>query len=191
MRTTIILVAILLAASLSANAGIPMLMIEWPFMILSLLPIIYFEAWVIQKYIKLTHKQLLKITTASNFASTLIGVPLTYAIILVLQYLLTDHITIQANNSWGLLVHSIIFPALAIPAENSLWFIFPVSGSVLLVFYFLVSWQIEKLATRFLLKNQNISSQIISKSVLLANIYSYLALFVIWVALNAIWFSWQ
>jgi hypothetical protein len=48
------LLLILLAVPAKADAGVPMLLVTWPGMLLALIPIVVIEAWIMRPRLELT-----------------------------------------------------------------------------------------------------------------------------------------
>src|SRR5690349_785919 len=70
-----------------ANVGIPMIAISWPVFWLSFFPIILIERSVLKKKLKnLDSKLLTRSVIRANFLSTLIGIPLAWVGMLLIQF---------------------------------------------------------------------------------------------------------
>ena len=71
--------------NLHANAGVPMIAIVFPEMILSLVPVILIEIAVLIKRLKINKQKTVLAVVAGNLYSTLFGIPLTWIILVVIQ----------------------------------------------------------------------------------------------------------
>jgi hypothetical protein len=71
-----------------ANSGLPMLAISYPFFLLFLIPIVCFEAWFINKRLKLERREAFKKSFWANIFSTIVGIPVTWLVLLLIQLLL-------------------------------------------------------------------------------------------------------
>lgn len=71
-----------------ANAGVPMIVVQLGIMIWALVPIVLIEAGVIRTRLGGRYGNTLLQTAVANIASTLLGVPLTWIVLLVLQFTL-------------------------------------------------------------------------------------------------------
>ena len=69
----------------SANAGVPMIFLAMPVLGLSIIPIIIIEAMFLGKKLELTTSSAFKTTTISNLVSTIIGIPLTWLLLVLIQ----------------------------------------------------------------------------------------------------------
>src|SRR5208337_3232173 len=72
------LAALLFPVPTFADAGLPMIMIVWPAMIVLLVPIIAVEAMVARRKLTVPVEPAILISTAANGASTIVGLPLAW-----------------------------------------------------------------------------------------------------------------
>jgi len=72
--------------SLLADAGVPMIVLTFPAMAVLLLPIILVEAWFLHKWIALGAWDAAKSSAVANIASTLVGVPAAWAVMLCVEF---------------------------------------------------------------------------------------------------------
>ena len=68
-----------------ANAGVPMLAIEWPLMWCALIPVIFIETEIARRLLQLNYSQALKAIAVANLASTTFGIPLSWGCMLVIN----------------------------------------------------------------------------------------------------------
>ena len=135
-------------AFLLLDAGAPMIAFTLPAMIILLIPIIAVEALLCRKWLQLTWWQAMKSNAASNLASTLVGVPLAWAIMLGVGYG-TIGLLDLANlaDKWHSPIADLVFLFLSsawIPptSDNSLWIV-PAATLCLLIPFFFASYGIE------------------------------------------------
>ncbi|NNE63070.1 MAG: hypothetical protein HKN34_03215 [Gammaproteobacteria bacterium] len=160
-----------------ANAGVPMLFLVMPAFAIALVPIILVEGFYLSKKLVITPSQTAKTVTLSNLASTVVGIPLTWLILVAVQ------ISTGGGSAYGL--DTLIGKILAvtwqapwlIPYEQDLGWMIPVAGIVLLVPFFFASWWVEFFVSKKLLKE--ISTEMLKPAVRNANLISY-CLLVIW-----------
>jgi hypothetical protein len=76
------------SVALLADAGVPMIFLTFPAMLALLLPIVAVEAWLCRKWLGLDTWAAIKANAAANAASTLIGVPLAWGVMLVLELII-------------------------------------------------------------------------------------------------------
>src|SRR5205807_278209 len=69
-----------------ADAGIPMLFVQWPLMAYALIPVIAVELFVFRRTLQLTYKSALLGTTLANVASTAVGFPLAWGFSLAIEF---------------------------------------------------------------------------------------------------------
>lgn len=70
---------------LFADAGIPMIGFAWPLMLILLIPIIVVEGFLCKKWLGLTTWEAMKSNACSNLLSTVIGIPLAWAVMLAVE----------------------------------------------------------------------------------------------------------
>jgi len=166
------LISLLIIPSLAqANAGVPMIFLVMPAFALSIIPIIIVEAIYIAKYLELSGKESVKTVTISNLVSTIVGIPLTWGILVVIQ------IVTGGGSAYGL--NTAVTKILAvtwqapwlIPYESDLHWMIPIAALVLIIPFFFVSWWSEYFVTKILIKNIDTSK--IKKVVRNANLITY------------------
>jgi hypothetical protein len=83
----LLLVALLLCAPqlAFANAGIPMLALAWPAQWLGFIPIVFLEAYLAHRWLAIPMAEALKVTALANALSTVFGVPIAWACMLILE----------------------------------------------------------------------------------------------------------
>jgi hypothetical protein len=147
----LLLVLLLLATPAHADVGVPMLAVVWPASWLLLLLVIPLEAAIPIRSPGITYRQRLKVATSANLVSTLIGIPLTWGVLVFLQ------MVCGGGAAWGietprqkLLAVTLQSPWL-IPYEPELhqWMI-PAAAAVLCIPFFLMSVWCENRVARTL-----------------------------------------
>lgn len=142
-KLSILLCLIACPFTANANAGVPMLFLAMPALLMSLLPIIIIESVYYGQRLSLSFGQSLKTVSLSNLASTLVGVPVTWFLLLGIQ------IATGGGSAYG--VDSNVDKVLAvtwqapwlIPYEEDLNWMVPVAGLVLLFPFYFTSWWSE------------------------------------------------
>lgn len=164
-------VILLLAPSVAlANAGIPMIFITFPAMLVALIPIIILEMVVIRFILNSEWRETAVASVVSNMVSTFLGIPLAWGVFLIFEIA----IGIPAgyfNINPGRVLGVILFAAWLVPDEKNLGWMIPLASMVLLVGFFYISYWIEKSVAGRFLKN-NTSDQI-RRAFWRANIFSY------------------
>jgi len=82
-----------------ADVGAPMILIEWPLMLCALIPIIFIEAEVARRRLKLPYGKAFNAAAKANALSTGAGVPLAWAVMLVIE-LATMYPIAAAADKW-------------------------------------------------------------------------------------------
>ena len=70
---------------LLADAGIPMLLVEWPLMLCAFVPVILLEAEVIRRRLSLPYRKAIAGVAKANVLSTAVAVPLAWLIMFVIE----------------------------------------------------------------------------------------------------------
>ena len=142
---------------LVADAGVPMLVVTLPAMSLLLIPIVLLEGFLCKKWLGVTTWEALKSNIFSNFASTVIGIPMAWAFMLGLEFATMGIVEWKfPNQNWNSPIVKMVFFLLSSawirpPAINQLWLV-PAAVLVLLVPFFFASYGIEYLVVRHTLK---------------------------------------
>jgi hypothetical protein len=181
------------------NAGVPMIFFTLPAMGMLLVPIILVEGFLCKKWLGLTTWKALKLNAASNLTSTLIGVPLAWAIMFGIELLAFR--VIKSNNAiqnwdspivrvvWLLVGSAWLGPI----SDKGIWLI-PAATLVLLVPFFFASYAVEYLVIKLLMGTDeggqpNLAYPRVPVAVRNANLATYGAMFVgtsIWLAVSFI-----
>ena len=144
-------------------------------MILALGPIVFIEAFALRS-LNLSLERTVVSAAAANFASTIIGIPLTWALLYALQ-LATGFISLPPGTfADTLLGVTLRAPWAQVSTPELEWTIYT-AGMFLLIPFFFASWAVEyqvvkKIAARELIKVPDAAAKI-KRAVRNANIYSY------------------
>ena len=136
--------------TLQADTGIPMIVLTWPGMLLLLIPIIVLEGLLCRKWLGWSTRDALRLNAASNVVSTLVGVPIAWGVMLLLQLgavalLISTGVAERWTNP-GPLAQAIFFlfaSAWVETPENGSIGVIPAATLVLLVPFFFASYWIE------------------------------------------------
>jgi hypothetical protein len=135
--------AVLTPSVVYANAGLPMIVVVWPGMWILLAIVILVEAKFLAPRIGVDFKAALGLSAKANFASTLVGYPLAWGVLLAVEIATTQ------GQAWGLgnflkgFTASVLQAAWLIPYENDLDWIIPIATAINLLAAFFVSWILE------------------------------------------------
>jgi hypothetical protein len=69
-----------------ADTGVPMIFVQWPLMLFALVPVIAIETEVVRRQLSLPYGKALIGAVKANILSTLVGVPLAWAVMLALEF---------------------------------------------------------------------------------------------------------
>lgn len=173
-KTALVLFALIIPGVAYANAGVPMLFVAMPAFLISLIPIIAIETWYISRGLKLALGQALKTVSISNVISTVVGIPVTWFLLVLIQMVTGGGSAYGAQTFMGKVLAVTWQAPWLIPYEQDLNWMIPTAGLVLLVPFFFMSWWLEYLVTKKLLKTLPALS--IKNKVRNANIITYLLL---------------
>ncbi len=166
-----------------ANVGVPMVFITLPYMIVSLIPVILIEAYIVLKILGLPYLRSCKIMTISNLVSTLIGIPITWIILVLLEiFTVGDGALGLGEPATRLMAVTWQAPWL-IPYESNLYWMIPSATLTLLVPFFLASWSIEYHVSKMLLRKTD--KRILNSVIFKANLTTY----IIYLVLTGIWLA--
>ena len=168
--------------------GLPMIIVQMPVMVAALIPIIVIEALFVRSRLALTHREVFRGITAANLASTLLGIPIAWIILVVGEQFITlplvtklaDHSHVDLKASFSPLRMTFLFLAsfawLFFSNKDLNWMI-PVASALLLIpSYFASVWIERAICRRFW---RHIEPVLASRAVTIANRISYAGLFVV------------
>jgi hypothetical protein len=189
-----------LALPVEADVGIPMLAVTWPGMLLALIPVVLIEAWVVKSRLRLKAKETVRVVFWANVLSTIIGIPLAWLVLLVLDMVVTSGGTAMGlDTPWRRFLAVTVQAPWLVPYSSELYWMVPSATLALLPAYFVASWAIEYKAMQLLFRRRwttvleqpqpHIAVQAVRSSALYANLASYAMLAVvtvIWLGIS-IW----
>ena len=175
----ILLLAFLVPSIAEANVGLPMLAIAWPAMFISLIPIIIIEAFYIRRKLQITLKQSFKVMTIANLESTVIGIPLTWVCLLLVEmvfgysaaFLGIDKLPEKAQQIILGVASVTVGSAWIGPSEKNAYWLVPAATTALLISFFFVTWWYELMSVKRQLKDFEKSD--LKDAVLIANLITY------------------
>lgn len=157
-----------------ANAGIPMLVIMMPGFILMFIPIVILESFYLTHKFKIKVKKSFKVVTLSNLVSTIIGIPLSWIILVMLQLLLGGGgVLYDLNTVFGKFLAVTVQAPWMLPINKGEGWMILIAAFFLLFIFFFVSWMSEFYITKYLLRNDGFKRLFIRNVVLFANLFSY------------------
>jgi len=142
-----------------ADTGVPMLALLWPASWIAFIPVVVIEAWVAKRILDLMWKPALIRSGIANAVSTLVGIPLTWGALVVVEMALPG-----GGRAYGLdtlyqkLFAVVVQAPWLIPYESDLDWMIPAAAIVLLIPFFFVSVFVERWT--FNIKKQLDSSRV-------------------------------
>jgi hypothetical protein len=186
---------------LLADAGVPMIFVTLPGMILLLLPIIAAEAFFVIRRTSLEKGKVLWATAIGNVISTIVGVPLTWGALFLCEiavWMGLARYTRFGDNSWNSPISQIIGTVLSAPwiapvGKSGSWAV-PLAALVLLIPFFFVSvWVEQRVMEHFLpvttaevAQSNEVNEKVLRRAVRGANLLSYGFMF----SLATAWLLW-
>ena len=156
-----------------ANAGVPMIFLTLPGMALALVPVIFLEMRVIARRLGLTPRLAFKVSAWANLLTTLVGVPLTWAILTVLEGVTGGGRAYGIDTPAKKLLAVTWQAPWLIPyeADHNLYWMVPAAMMWLLIPTFFMSWWLEYLAAARMLRDADRTR--LKAAMFRANLLSY------------------
>ena len=126
-----------------ANAGLPMLMVTLPAMLVGLIPIAIVETVVLVSRLRSSVAKTATLTAAANVATTLVGIPATWTLLALLQLVTGGGAAYGIDTPLQKMLAVTWQAPWLIPHEADLGWMIPAAMLVLLVPFFFASWAIE------------------------------------------------
>lgn len=165
-----------------ANVGIPMIFLQWPLMVCALVPVIVLEALLIRRWVRLSYREAFTGISKANLLSTVVGVPLSWGIMLAIEFTVLVPAAMAAERwHWKLdapvlqVFGFLLSIAWLAPIGRHLKWLIPAAAALLLVPSFFVSIWLERRAC--LRAWPNVDPEVVRRGVDLANLASYAFLF--------------
>lgn len=169
LRLLILGLCILDASPAYANAGIPMLFVTFPGMVMTLAPIIAIETVVFHRRSGISLRRSVRITGCANIASTFIGVPMAWV---VLVMYVTDGGRVYGSDTFLQKFLAVTWQAAwLIPYEKDLYWTVPAAFLTLLMPFFAASWFVEYRIAKLMCEQR--SSSFLRMDVFWMNVASY------------------
>lgn len=182
---------------LFADAGLPMIILTWPAMVVLLIPVIVIEGLLCRKWLGLKTWQAIKTNAVSNLASTIIGIPVAWAVMLAIEFgtmgLVGESNTLQ---NWHSPIANVIFflfsSAWLNPDLGEHAWVIPAATLMLLIPFFFASYWIEYFVVRKMVgtpdgEPSNLAHVRVRTAVRNANLITYGIMFLatsVWLALS-------
>jgi hypothetical protein len=156
-----------------ANAGVPMLFVVAPVLVLAIVPVVVVEAALYRWFLRVPFRKAFSGSMGANLLSTLLGVPATWFALVLLQM-------VTGGGGWrGSGIQAVTWQAAwLIPHEENLRWMIPAAAMVLHVPFFLASVFTERLVLLRVWKE--VDRRALTRACWLANGCSYAGLLVFW-----------
>ena len=154
-----------------------MIFLAMPALIISIVPIIFIEALYIAKKLLFSIEKAAKTSVLSNIGSTLVGVPLTWGILVLVQMLTGGGSAHGLDTIQDKILAVTLQAAWLIPYESEMHWMIPAAGLVLIVPFFLASWLTEYYIAKIM--HADIEASLLKQCMFYANLFTY-SLMCIW-----------
>jgi hypothetical protein len=135
--------------SILANAGVPMIFLTLPPMVVLLIPVILLEVYASRKRVRKENKKKIWLgITGANIFSTFVGWPIAWIVLVLIQMVTGGGGAHGLDSPIGIILSVTQQAPWLIPYESELYWMIPVAMAVLLIPFFFVSVYSE----RFILK---------------------------------------
>jgi len=171
-----------------ADAGIPMIVLTYPAMILLLIPVSIIEAVVYSQKLGITFKNTMWPSFVSNLVSTIVGIPIAWLLLLLIELVTTFGRPFDLSTFFGQIMTVALQSAWFMPpntnAGSAMSWMLPLTFVVGLIPAFFISIWIEaRIVMKFFKEKDGVE---IKKVVKKANIYSYGALIILCIILAVV-----
>lgn len=131
--------------SAHADAGVPMLAVVWPASWVLFIPVVAIEAWIARRIVGLSIKRSVLASAVANAVSTLVGIPLVWALLAVIEIVATGGgRAFGIDTFWQRVFAVTVQAAWLIPYESELHWMVPLAAIVLLVPFSFASVFVER-----------------------------------------------
>jgi hypothetical protein len=173
-----ILIVLCLPAMAYANAGVPMIVLSFPAMIIALLPVIFIETSIFRKIVLVPYKKSFFSNSIANALSTIVGFPIAWGLLFGLELLTTGgHCGPGFDSIPNSMITVIVEAAWLCPHEDHLYWLIPTAFIISLIMAFFLSLVIEYFVNKKFHKEHD--KKFIRKAVFVANLSSYCLLILI------------
>lgn len=176
---------------LLADAGVPMIFLTFPAMLILLTPVVLVEAFLYRKWLGIKTGKAVIYSTWSNIASLILGIPVAWMVMFVVEMFITSTFESQFEHLGTSPLADVIFLLV-----GSAWLgpgVTPwmIAGAclVLLIPFFFASYGVEYTVVRLLMRNDDLSEAALRDvriAVRNANLVTYALLFVG----TSVWLAW-
>lgn len=174
LKIIIIVLFLLVPFLCSADAGVPVIAITYPSLVVLLIPVIITEYYIIRSLITGYNKQVLTGTVISNVISTFLGVPLAWGLLLLVEIITTGGSAVKGTGAMHYIGSVVLQAAWLIPYEDHLFWMVPVAIMINLIPAYYLSKYSEYFIMTKILKETGKAE--IKKAVFRANNITYLLL---------------
>jgi hypothetical protein len=168
--TTLFVLSLPVAAH--ANAGVPMIFLSFPIMLIALLPVIFIETSIFKRIVPIPYKKSFVSNGIANAISTIAGFPLAWGLLLAIELLTTGGSCGPGFDTISKSIITVIVEAAWLcPHEDHLYWLIPTAFIISLIVAFFISLVIEYYVNKRF--HKECDKKQIRRAVYIANISSY------------------
>ena len=127
-----------------ADVGVPMLVVQTPALVITLPIVILIEALICAKLLQIPKKRALRAATIANLVSTIVGFPVLWFALVLVQMLIGGGGVPKLSEPWISIYSVTAQAAWLIPYETKLYWMIPTAMLVLLIPTFFMSVFVER-----------------------------------------------
>ena len=136
-----------MSLALLADAGLPMISLAFPAMLVLLIPVIVVEGFLCKKWLGLTTWRAMEANAWSNLASMIFGIPVAWAIMFGVELasfgiIERSNVIRDGHSPLAQVIGLLLGSAWIMPSRHNLWLV-PAATLILLVPFFFASYAIE------------------------------------------------
>jgi hypothetical protein len=158
VAATVLIGIIALPSPAAADVGMPMIVLVWPGAWVLFLPVVALESVVAHRLLKLSAGRALRVSFVANLVSTLAGIPVTWLLLLMLQWLIvgvalnvlpeTPSTRVQALLPW--ILGPFTAPWVGASDWSDMWMLVAAAMWLCVPFFFASVWIERRMALRIL-----------------------------------------
>jgi hypothetical protein len=176
---------------LLADAGVPMIFLTFPAMLILLAPVVLVEAILYRKWLGIRTGKAIVYSTWSNIASLILGIPVAWMVMFVFEFLFFESFGPQIEKLRDTPLANVIFLLVGsawLGPTGTPWII-AAACLVLLIPFFFASYGVEYVVVHLMMRKEDLSEAALRDvriAVRNANLVSYALLFIG----TSVWLVW-
>jgi hypothetical protein len=177
---------------LLADAGLPMIALTFPAMLILLMPVVLVEAFLYKRWLGIKTRKAFSYSVWSNIASLILGIPVAWMVMLLLEFSFFQVFESQVERYGDSPLAKAVFLLVGsawIGPTGTPWVI-AAACLILLIPFFFASYGVEYTVVRLMMRNDDVSeAELLDVRIAVrnANLATYTAMF----AGTSVWLVWS